>query len=502
MALPFFELATASLILFVLSHIIKNYASPLSKIPNAGFGAAFSRLIWAFPREYSGTLTLELPKLHDKLGPLIRIGPNEVSFYSRETYETVHKVGSRDPKEHAKRRRIMAQLFSRSKVPNIEKLISSHVERLVNKLQHEVLHINLCTAARALEADIMSEFSFGTSIRAIDCWASGKQLAMVEKNDEMATWMPMVCHAMTPYLTNFPLLCTLWEQLEQHLFHLTGFRTQYTKGLAEFKQWCRRSWQSVLSADPEGITGDLGSPNLIETLCNAGLPAETALSEASENLGPGTDTTSGTLAHILWALAHNPAYQDALYRDLEAVNFSSDMTTLEGVARLQACVKEGIRWAATAAAMLPRIVPPGGIELHGKFIPEGTILTSSPIWYLHDKTAYPDPELYDPFRWLTEDAKDLSQDSLRDRFYIPFSRGANICLGAHFAYLELYISISQIVRNFRLKPSNPTQVVKHEEWNLVPLPKRREWVAAVPVDNLGVITHPRHRRATSTEVIS
>jgi cytochrome P450 len=135
----------------------------------------------------------------------------------------------------------------------------------------------------------------------------------------------------------------------------------------------------VLSADPEGITGDLGSPNLIETLCNAGLPAETALSEASENLGPGTDTTSGTLAHILWALAHNPAYQDALYRDLEAVNFSSDMTTLEGVARLQACVKEGIRWAATAAAMLPRIVPPGGIELHGKFIPEGV---SIPRWLL------------------------------------------------------------------------------------------------------------------------
>ncbi|KAH6968065.1 cytochrome P450 [Fusarium avenaceum] len=462
MTLPFFELAAASFILIVLSRIVNSYTSPLSKIPNAGFGAAFSRLIWTFPHEYSGTLTLELPKLHERL----------------------------DPKEHAKRRRIMAQLFSRSKVPNIEKLISSHVERLIDKLQHEVSHINLGTAARALEADIMSEFSFGTSIKAIESWASGKQLAMVEKNDEMATWMPM--------LTNFPLLCAVWQQLEQCLFHLTGFRTQYTKGLTEFQQWCRRSWQNVLSADSEGITGDVGSPNLIQTLCNAGLPAETALSEASENLGPGTDTTSGTLAHILWALAHNPALQDALYQDLEAVSFSSDMTTLENVPRLQACVKEGIRWAATAAAMLPRIVPRGGIELHGQFIPEGTVLTSSPIWYLHDKTAYPDPELYDPFRWLTEDAKDLSQDSLRDRFYIPFSRGANICLGAHFAYVELYISVSQIVRNFRLEPSNPTQAVKRQDWNLVSLPKRREWVAAVPVDDLSVITHPQHRRERST----
>lgn len=47
------------------------------------------------------------------------------------------------------------------------------------------------------------------------------------------------------------------------------------------------------------------------------------------------------------------------------------MTTLENIPRLQACVKEGIRWAGAAAAMLPRIVPPGGIELHDTFIPEG-----------------------------------------------------------------------------------------------------------------------------------
>lgn len=95
------------------------------------------------------------------------------------------------------------------------------------------------------------------------------------------------------------------------------------------------------------------------------------MSEASENLGPGTDTTSATLAHILWALAHNRSYQDALYQDLDIVSFATDMTTLEKIPRLQACVKEGIRWAGAAAAMLPRIVPPGGIELHNTFIPEG-----------------------------------------------------------------------------------------------------------------------------------
>lgn len=103
----------------------------------------------------------------------------------------------------------------------------------------------------------------------------------------------------------------------------------------------------------------------------SGLPRQTALSEAKENLGPGTDTTSGSLAHILYALAHNPQYQQLLYEDLSNFEFSTDMSQLERIPRLKACIKEGIRWAGTAAAMLPRIVPPGGVELHGQIVPGG-----------------------------------------------------------------------------------------------------------------------------------
>lgn len=106
-------------------------------------------------------------------------------------------------------------------------------------------------------------------------------------------------------------------------------------------------------------------------MVSAGVPTQTALSEAKENLGPGTDTTSASLAHILYALSKNPVYQQKLYQDLAQLGFPTDMNTLENVPRLRACVKEGIRWAGAAAAMLPRVVPKGGVELCGQFIPEG-----------------------------------------------------------------------------------------------------------------------------------
>lgn len=103
----------------------------------------------------------------------------------------------------------------------------------------------------------------------------------------------------------------------------------------------------------------------------SGLHPQTALSEARENLGPGTDTTSASLAHILWALAHNPQYQDKLRQELSKVGFPTDMTSLEAVPRLKATVKEGIRWTGAAAAMLPRIVPAEGVTLEGFFLPGG-----------------------------------------------------------------------------------------------------------------------------------
>lgn len=88
-------------------------------------------------------------------------------------------------------------------------------------------------------------------------------------------------------------------------------------------------------------------------------------------LGPGTDTTSATLAHILWALAHDSSYQSELVFDLEDAGWPTDIGSLEKIERLRAAVKEGVRWTGAAAAMLPRVVPEGGVVLAGKKLPGG-----------------------------------------------------------------------------------------------------------------------------------
>lgn len=49
------------------------HASPLVPYPQrmGGWGAAYSRLLWAFWEEYRGNITITLPKLHERLTYII-----------------------------------------------------------------------------------------------------------------------------------------------------------------------------------------------------------------------------------------------------------------------------------------------------------------------------------------------------------------------------------------------------------------------------------------------
>lgn len=168
-------------------------------------------------------------------------------------------------------------------------------------------------------------------------------------------------------------MVTALERLEHLVFNIWGWQTCYTASMRDWEQWTNEGLARALY--PYQSKEQIASPNLIQTLLKSGLHPQTALCEARENIGPGTDTTSATLAHILYALAKNPVYQGTLRSELEALAFPTDVTSLESIPKLRACVCEGIRWTGAAAAMLPRIVPEGGAWLDGKFLPEGVSIS-------------------------------------------------------------------------------------------------------------------------------
>lgn len=111
---------------------------------------------WLIITGIIGHRTITIHRLHQKYGPSVRIGPNEVSYsnpevvkelYSQQTqfmkapsYETfvVPPVGifsMRDKAAHSQRRRLLSHAFSQSNLYNTEPIIKQIISTLVANLE-------------------------------------------------------------------------------------------------------------------------------------------------------------------------------------------------------------------------------------------------------------------------------------------------------------------------------------------------------------------------------
>lgn len=82
-------LAVYLLIFSPLSLVIyRLYFHPLARVPGPRL-AAITRLWYAYHVKKSRFL-LKGRELHDKYGPVVRIGPNEVEFDSKEAFQAIY----------------------------------------------------------------------------------------------------------------------------------------------------------------------------------------------------------------------------------------------------------------------------------------------------------------------------------------------------------------------------------------------------------------------------
>ena len=172
--------------------------------------------------------------------------------------------------------------------------------------------------------------------------------------------------------------------------------------------------------------------------------------ECMDHLVAGVDTTGDAMCTLMWRIS-TPEYayvQDLLFEELSTIKDSFDPVTqtapiavLDKLPYLDAVIYESMRWRPPVPMTLFRVVPPTGAVISGQAMPPGTTVGCQAYSLHRVEDVFPDPDVFDPKRWLTDDAAQLT--AMRAHFW-AFSSGGRMCLGHNLAMVEIKLIIAAV----------------------------------------------------------
>jgi cytochrome P450 len=231
-------------------------------------------------------------------------------------------------------------------------------------------------------------------------------------------------------------------------FSTTGQVKKHLKLAEENNSIIREIIEDRISSNKE--TNDLLNM-LLETRyedTGEGMSVKQLIDEIKVLFIAGHETTANALTFTLYLLGKNPEIQQKVYNEIIEI----ESQTKEIVEQLQKMIYTN---AVLNEAM--RLYPPAWItdrqnvedDLIGSFhLKKGTLIGVS-FYELHRNPKYwNNPNNFDPDRFLGKQKKQSMQ------YFYPFGAGPRMCIGAGFAIYEMCLTISYIVKKYKIKSTN------------------------------------------------
>ncbi|MFI6496705.1 cytochrome P450 [Nonomuraea typhae] len=161
----------------------------------------------------------------------------------------------------------------------------------------------------------------------------------------------------------------------------------------------------------------------------------------------GGDTTGHVLGWAFHEIARHPDVERELHDELRDVLSGRAVTTddLPKLTYIQRVIKECLRLRNPGWIMMRRATK--DVRLGRYAIPEGAELMVSGTSMLRDPALWPEPDRFDPDRWLPERAKEVPREA-----YMPFGVGTRQCAGEHLSRMTMAVVLATIPARFRFRP--------------------------------------------------
>jgi cytochrome P450 len=327
-----------------------------------------------------------------------------------------------DGADHKRRRGSVQAVFSRRRlngwIPTIVERTDAAIDRVLDENAHDGAVVDLYPVGRALVLDIVVRLLFGDD--------------MAAHVDEIgARFQGPQDYLESPALKQLP-----------HPF----------PGTTRARVRADRQALDVLmnEAIARRRVTPTGDPHdVLDALVSEGELSDAEIRDQMITLiGAGYDTTSGTLAWMLWCCALTPGLWERVRLEADDVLGSLDDQTLARLDLASRVVRETTR-LHPAGVISPRQVA-RDISLRGYHIPKGTML----LWSAHlagrDASVWNEPLRFDPDRFVDMAPQ---QRALADMAWVPFGRGARNCVGFALAQMELTLIVARLAQRLDLAPT-------------------------------------------------
>ncbi|CAK7233378.1 hypothetical protein SBRCBS47491_008588 [Sporothrix bragantina] len=464
--------------------------------------AAFTNA-WGVLHQYFHTRTEAVHAAHQKYGPVVRIGPTNVSyatlqairdiyghgtpackddFYGAQVSTHVNISDAQDKGVHSTRRRRFAAALAQSNVMQMEDNMCVHLLRLMKHLDD---HADNATVVDMKRAMLHTTYGFASVL----LYAQDPNL--IGKNSTVTT-------AETPdgRLYQADMYQSMIDASRMSTsagwaprsMRLLKFLTQWHPGWSQgsgFRDVTIHFLRNRLRMDAERVhqglpplDDDLASTMLYDKKSGNALGLELGelVTESANMFNAAGENTEIALTNAVWLLARNPAAASKLRSELDAALGAMDgiededdknqprlprFDDVKDLPYLRACIDETMRLRPSIEGGLARVTPAQGMYVNGDWLPGGVTVSVSTHTMHRDATVFGErPEDFVPERWLSEDPK---TSAMMQRGFLAFSQGGRGCIGRNIAYFEMVLILGLLFSRYDFSLPTPDWVLALEE---------------------------------------
>ncbi|XP_047635559.1 cytochrome P450 3A29-like [Phacochoerus africanus] len=370
---------------------------------------------------------------------------NRRSFGPRGAMRTALSLA--EDEEWKRIRTLLSPTFTSGKLKEMFPIISHYGDLLVSNLRKEAEKgkpVTMKDIFGAYSMDVITSTAFGVNTDSLN----NPRDPFVENSKKLlkfSFFSPLFLS-----IIFFPFLTPILEVLNVTVFpkSVVNFFTKSVKRMKESrlkdKQTHRVDFLQLM----------INSQNSKETDAHKGLSDEELVAQGVFFIFAGYETTSSSLSLLVYELATHPDVQQKLQEEIDATFPNKAPPTYDGLAQMEyldMVVNEALR----IFPVTPRIerVCKKDVEIHGAFVPKGTVMMV-PIFALHRAPElWPEPEEFRPERFSKK-----NKDTMNPYTYLPFGTGPRNCIGMRFALMNMKLALVRVLQNFSFKPCKETQI--------------------------------------------